>query len=340
MNEHSVSSYVWLTQQLANTYADMAKRRPVRQATMQALGLSWLPGYTVRVIANTQLVEVAVVDTNPQRAQAVANELANQLIRQAPMASGAETDQRRDFVKSELDDLQVKIKETRDEISKKQSDLANLFSARQIADTQTQIAALQNKLTALQGNYAALIANTAQGAVNTLTVIEPAELPTVPVGPNRLATMALAAAIGLLLAGGAAYLLEYLDDQHAGFKVQIFGTDIDDNALQRARQAHYPQNIELDVSPARLQRFFQAHDKGYQVSRTIRDMVVFARQDLGKDPPFSRLDLISCRNVLIYLRGPLQRKVLRVFHYALRPEGCLLLGTSESVGVTRIMSSR
>ena len=127
-------------------------------------------------------------------------------------------------------------------------------------------------------------------------------------------------------------LVEFLGDRAGAFKVQIFATDVDDGALSRARTAAYPPNIELDVSPERLRRFFVRTDKGYQVARMIRDMVVFARHNLGKDPPFSRLDLVTCRNVLIYLQNPLQRKVMRVFHYALNPDAHLLLGTSESVG--------
>jgi two-component system CheB/CheR fusion protein len=128
-------------------------------------------------------------------------------------------------------------------------------------------------------------------------------------------------------------ILEYMNDRPGtGTTVQIFGTDIDEQALARARLATYPKSIELDVSPERLQRFFSQHDKGYQVSRQVRDMVVFARHNLGRDPPFSRLDLVSCRNVLIYMQAALQRKVLQVFHYALNPDGYLLLGTSESVG--------
>jgi len=127
-------------------------------------------------------------------------------------------------------------------------------------------------------------------------------------------------------------LVEYLDHLPGAHRIQIFATDIDDHALARARQATYPRSIEVDVSPERLQRFFTRHDKGYEVARPIRDMVVFARHNLGKDPPFSRLDLVSCRNVLIYMTAPLQRKVLRVFHYALNPDAFLLLGASESVG--------
>lgn len=202
----------WLTQQLANTYADIVKRDPVRQGVMKALGLTWLPEYTARVMANTQLVELTVTDTSPQRAQAVASELANQLIQLSPTASGSEDQQRQAFINQQLNDLEVKIQETQDEIARKQADLANMFSARQIADTQTQINGLQNKLATLQANYAALLANTQQGALNSISVIEPAVVPTVPVGPNKPATILLAAAIGFILAAAAAYLLEYLDD--------------------------------------------------------------------------------------------------------------------------------
>ena len=127
-------------------------------------------------------------------------------------------------------------------------------------------------------------------------------------------------------------LLEYLGDRSPGYKVQIFATDVDDQALAQARTAIYPESIDLDVSPQRLQRFFARSDKGFQVNRAIRDMVVFAHHNLGKDPPFSHIDLVSCRNVLIYMQPPLQKKVLRVLHYALGPDAFLLLGTSESVG--------
>ncbi len=126
-------------------------------------------------------------------------------------------------------------------------------------------------------------------------------------------------------------LIEYCGEKGLRHRVQIFGTDIDEQALERARIGIYPQNIDLDVTPGRLQRFFARADKGYQISRQVREMVVFARHNLAKDPPFSRLDLVSCRNVLIYLQSPLQKKIMRVFHYGLNPSGFLLLGTSESV---------
>jgi two-component system, chemotaxis family, CheB/CheR fusion protein len=127
-------------------------------------------------------------------------------------------------------------------------------------------------------------------------------------------------------------LLEFLADKGADTRVQIFGTDVDDDAIQHARRGVYPANIELDVSPDRLNRFFTKKDHEYTVSRRIRDMVVFSKQNILKDAPFSRIDLASCRNLLIYLQPASQKKVLRILHYALNPGGHLVLGTSESVG--------
>jgi non-specific protein-tyrosine kinase len=179
---------------------------------MEALGLTWLPDYTARVVGNSQLIEIAVTDTIPERAQAVANELVNQLILLSPENPDRNDSQRQTFITRQLDDLEVKIEETQDEIASKQADLANLFSARQIAETQTLIEGLQDKLGSLQSNYAALLASTQAGAVNTITLIEAPALPAIPIGPNRMAAILLAAAGGFAVALAAAYLLEYLDD--------------------------------------------------------------------------------------------------------------------------------
>jgi two-component system CheB/CheR fusion protein len=127
-------------------------------------------------------------------------------------------------------------------------------------------------------------------------------------------------------------LVEYLADAGSNLQVQIFATDVSDAIVQKARLAMYPESIALDVKPDYLRRFFQRADHAYQVSRRIRDMCVFAKQDLTKDPPFSKLDMISCRNVMIYLDQVLQKRILPLFHYALNPGGILFLGTSETVG--------
>ena len=211
-NPNPTGNEFWLTQQLANTYADIAKREPIRRGVMEALGLDWLPNYTVRVVPNTQLIEITVTDTSPERAQAVADQFAQQLIRQSPTGFDPERRQRQEFIQQQLNELEVGIKETKDEIARKQEELATLFSARQIADTQAQIKGLENKLNSLQSNYAALLSNTQEGAINTITIIESAALPVEPVGPNKPITVLLAAIIGFVLAAGAAYLMEYLDD--------------------------------------------------------------------------------------------------------------------------------
>ncbi|MCX5891976.1 MAG: PAS domain-containing protein, partial [Deltaproteobacteria bacterium] len=126
-------------------------------------------------------------------------------------------------------------------------------------------------------------------------------------------------------------LLEYLGEMANNVQIQVFATDIEDGVIDKARQSIYPEAIAADVSPERLRRFFVKVPGGYQMSKTIRSMCTFARQNLIKDPPFSRLDLISCRNVLIYFGPVLQKKVIPIFHFALKPGGFLLLGKSEAL---------
>ena len=115
-------------------------------------------------------------------------------------------------------------------------------------------------------------------------------------------------------------------------RVQVFATDVDDHALEIARGGVYPESIALDVTPQRLKRFFTRDDHRYTVVKSIRDSVVFAVQNIIGDPPFSKLDLVSCRNVLIYLEPAIQEKMMAVFHFALNPGGCLFLGSAESTG--------
>ena len=115
-------------------------------------------------------------------------------------------------------------------------------------------------------------------------------------------------------------------------RLQVFATDLNETNLAKARHGLYPKSLAQDISPERLRRFFTEEERGFRVIKPLRDGVVFARQNIISDPPFSRLDLISCRNVLIYLEPGLQKKVLSTFHCALRPDGFLFLGASESIG--------
>ena len=133
----------------------------------------------------------------------------------------------------------------------------------------------------------------------------------------------------------AILLRERMEELKEHFKVQIFATDIDREAINQARAGVYPSSIVADVSPERLAQFFyEEHPDGstYRIHKNIRDMLIFSEHDLINDPPFSKLDLISCRNLLIYIGAELQKKLMSVFHYALNPGGMLVLGSSESVG--------
>jgi two-component system CheB/CheR fusion protein len=126
-------------------------------------------------------------------------------------------------------------------------------------------------------------------------------------------------------------LTEILSELRLEIPIQIFGTDLSENAIQRARAGIYKDTISSDVSEIRLRRFFHKVTGGYQISKSIRDMCVFARQNVFSDPPFSRMDLISCRNVLIYLSPVLQKRVIPIFHYALKPSGFLVVGNTEGL---------
>jgi len=117
----------------------------------------------------------------------------------------------------------------------------------------------------------------------------------------------------------------------ANFKLQIYATDLDQDAIDKARQGVYPLNISADVSPERLKRFFVQEDNCYRIGKEIREMVTFATQNIIMEPPFTKLDILICRNLLIYLTADLQKKLLPLFHYSLNPEGILFLGSSESV---------
>src|SRR2546429_2998887 len=134
-------------------------------------------------------------------------------------------------------------------------------------------------------------------------------------------------------------LSEFLGDSAAQTRIQIFATDISDKDIQKARAAVYSESLTADLSREQLRRFFTKIEGGYQIIKEVRELCVFARHDVTRDPPFSRMDLISCRNLLIYFTTPLQRKVLGYFHYALKPTGFLLLGKSVSVGAAPALFS-
>lgn len=126
-------------------------------------------------------------------------------------------------------------------------------------------------------------------------------------------------------------VLEFLSQNGLDTPVQIFGTDASDDSIETARLAIYPETLVGEVSPERLRRYFVKVDRGYQVSKRVRDTCIFARQNLANDPPFSHIDILACRNVMIYFNQALQRQIMLTFHYALEPGGYMLLGMSEGL---------
>lgn len=201
-----------ITQQLASFYVDLANRSSVRNDVRQALGLNGLPSEIyVQQINNTNVIDITVRDTSPARAQAVSNELAQQIILRSP-ASQQDDLERLAFINKQLDSYETAIEETLQQIADKQASLATLISAREIRQTQNDISSLETTLQTLRRDYSNLLGSTQRGATNTIRVIEGAGLPQRPINSNNMIAVLTAAAVGFVLAASAAYLLEYLDD--------------------------------------------------------------------------------------------------------------------------------
>ncbi len=270
-----------LAQQLANTYAEVLRRQPIRTAAMQTLGLTVLPDYTVQTVPNTQLIEVVVEDTDPLRAKAVADELVRQLILQSPSSLNPEEQQRQEFITRQLTELEQGIEETKTEISRKQEELAGLLGAREISDTQDEIFILQQKMSDLRSNYGALLNDSQLGAVNQISVIEPAELPRRPVDPNRIPIILLNTALGFLLAVAACYLMEYLDDTiHSPEEVQKVTT------LPTLATVPLMPGMKQDAEPVIVRQSLTPAAEAYRVLCTNLEFT-------SPDQPLKRVLIVS-----------------------------------------------
>jgi succinoglycan biosynthesis transport protein ExoP len=204
-------------QQLAVTYAQMARRKPVLQGAIDSLGLqmNWgaLAGrVNASIVARTQLLEIGVVDSNPQRAKALADAIAEQLVLLSPATPSGISQEEQAFARQQLDDLKAKIEDAKEQVEQLREDLDAAISARQIQDLQNQIQLLEIKISGWQSTYSQLLTSLQGGEVNVLTIFEEASLPTYPISPNIKMNVLLAAAIGLALAAGAILLIEFVDD--------------------------------------------------------------------------------------------------------------------------------
>jgi succinoglycan biosynthesis transport protein ExoP len=216
-NPNANQSDLYTGEALAQSYSDLVGREPTLKAALQAVGLPWdwtvLQGMVQsRVVPGTQLLEIAVTDTDPQRAKVLADTVAQQLISQSPSANDPEKEAERQFILSQIDDLKTNIKNAQDELLKLDDIASKATSARQIQDARDQQATLQAQITTWQSTYAQLLSNLQKGTPNYLSVMEPAQLSTTPVGPKVAQNVMLAAVIGLALSVCGIFLMEYIDD--------------------------------------------------------------------------------------------------------------------------------
>ena len=242
---------VAMSQQLAMTYAEMVKRRPILSGAAKALGLSFVPSsgsISTEQIKGTQLLEISVRDTDPARAAALADEIASQMILQSP-AGNSEEEQRRAFIRQQLEELQARIESSKERIETEQAKLETANSARAIQQYQTNISALEGKVASHQSTYAALLYG-AQGGSNYISIIEPATQPTAPISPDVQQMVLVAAAIGLALAVGGAFLMEYLDDTIRSPEDAMSATGLPLMAeISRIDGTDYPSQLVTMLSP-------------------------------------------------------------------------------------------
>jgi succinoglycan biosynthesis transport protein ExoP len=326
----------WLSQQLAGIYATIAARDPVRSNTMAALGLNQLPEYLAQPVPNSQFLEISVTDVNPERAQRVANELAKQLILQSPSGSQLTDPERQAFTNQQLKDLQTSIDQTQKEIASTQDGLGKLNSAVQIADTQQQILALQQKLSLLQTNYTTLLNSTQNGATNTLKVVEPASIPTTPIGPNKKGMIALAGAIGLVLAASASHLLEYLDttlktvkDIERVLQLSVIGfiADMKDEKEAWSYVTRYPRSPITEAF-----RSLRANIEFAGVDYPLRSILLISPDSSeGKSTVASNLAFVMAQgeNRVVLMDADLRRPIIHRF-----------LGVQSQPGLSDVFSDR
>ncbi len=349
-------------QQLAQTYVNMVRRQPILQGAAEALGLEFVPwsgNVSAQIVAGTQLVEIRVRDTSPERARALADEIAHQLILQTP-TNPAEDEGRRTFVEEQLQTLEENIRLTEEEIVDEQARLDAANSARAIQQYQANINALQQKLTSYQSNYANLL-QTSHEATNYISVVEPASLPTNPISPNVSETLMLAAAIGLALAVGGALLIEFLDntvktpeDVEQTMNLPMLGTIADIQERQgegKLIAARYPQSPITEAF-----RALRTSIDYYSVDRSLKTLAVTsAGPSEGKSLVLANLAVVMAqagRRVVVVdadMRRPMQHKIfnlvndhglsdaimatgadLSIYNHELDPGKLLVSGSSSS----------
>ena len=335
-NPNPNSGELYLEQQLATIYANLGTREQIASATMKSLDLKGLPEYFVRTVPNTPLIEIIVSDVDPARAVVVANELANQLIQFSPSGKEGQDQARLIFVNDQLSKIQTQIQTTEKDIAVEQEKLGNLSSARQIADTQTLITALQQKLISLQSNYSALLSSTQGGAVNNLALVQEAQLPGGPVGPNKMLYIGLAAALGLVISSAAAYGLELMDNSYRtaedvaeSLAIPILGK------IPSISRQHNPWTFtsQFPRSPvADAFRILRTNLEFSAVNKPLRSILV-----VGPDLSMGK-SVIATNLALIFSQG--EKKIVLMDGDLRRPKLNSVLNIEEKPGITDICLKR
>ncbi len=315
-------------QVLAQNYADLARREPVLQGVLDSLGLSWhwtaLQGMvSTRAIPNSQLLEITVIDSDAERARILADQVATQLILQTPAASDPQKEAERQFTQTQIEDLKAKITKSQDEMRQLDDTIAKANSARQIQDARSRQTALQMQISTWQATYAQLLTTLQQGTPNFLSVVEPAR-PAYPTGPNTRNNVMLAAAIGLMLAVGAAFLLEYIDDT---IKTPDDVRDVLGLAtlggIARIEGVDYPHKLVAALHPrspiAEAYRVLRTNLQFSAVDRPMRTLMVTSPNPVeGKSVTAANLAAVmaqSGKRVILVdadMRRPVQHHVFEV----------------------------
>ena len=335
-NPNPNSSDLYLEQQLATEYANIGTREQIVSATMKALNLNGLPEYYVRTVPNTPFIEIIVSDTDPARAVAVANEISNQLILTSPSGKEQQDQTQQTFVNDQLLKIKDQINSTEQDIASAQEKLGNLNSARQIADTQAQITALQQKLISLQSNYASLLTSTQGGSVNTPALVQAAEMPGGPVGPNKLLYLVLGTALGLLVASAAAYGLEFIDNSFKTgeevaneLKVPILGhiPKIESHSNHWTYASYFPRSPVADAF-----RILRTNLEFTAVNKPVNSILI-----AGPDLSMGK-SVIATNLALIFSQG--EKKVILVDTDLRRPKLTTAMEIEEKAGITDICLNR
>ena len=315
----------FISQQLAETYREMVRRRPILSAAAESLGLSYVPSpanVTARTVPATQLLEISVRDTEPERARLLADEIAWQLILQSPAADPGQ-DERRQFIRAQITDLEAKIEQAGEEIRLEQARLEQSNSARAIQQHQANIQALEAKRAGYQNTYAQLLPSI-QGGANRIEMFEVATLPMAPISPRVLATVAGSGAIGLLLALSGIFFIEYLDHSvRSAEEVSRLAQVPVMASIARLPGQRYPEQlitISDPLSPAsEAFRGLRTGVRFASVDRPLRSlMVASGGPSEGKSVTAANLAVVFAeagQRVLLIdsdLRRPVQHRVFRL----------------------------